>query len=856
MYNSSNVAPSATRVGNNVVPINYKLFFDTDFDSFKFKGKAEIQLKISEKCREFKINANQLDIMSVKLISGSIEQACRIKLDKKNKIATISFKTGVSGEAKLEIKFIGINNDAMYGFYRSSYKGLRGNTEYLLSSQFEAADARAAFPCFDEPEFKATFDVSIAIPRDMTALSNMPIKREEPSGKRKVVTFQTTPRMSTYLLYLGVGHFESISGNLGKLKINVYATPGKKKLCPMALNYAKKFIAFYEKYFGIKYPLPKVDLIAIPDFAAGAMENWGSITFREVALLGDEKHSSIGTKQQIAETVAHELAHQWFGDLVTMKWWNDLWLNESFATFMSFKAMEAVFPEWDVEKKYFDEVIATAFTADALKNTHPISVNVSTPEEINEIFDEISYEKGGTFLHMLEDFATPEVFRKGLHAYLEAHAYSNATKFDLWNAISDTAKKLRTGNASHIREFADYWLDKPGYPILKTAASHEALHIRQSRFMLSNMSNNIKSKWPIKIKYIEEGKNEKSIFMDSGTAELKASQKGYVKLNYGQDYLYRVAYDMPMLKKLCEAVRSRSMLGTDAWGIENDLFVMARTGQIRAVSYLEFVEEYFIGVGYPANSNIISHLGWLEAMLYDTFLYPDLVRVSTKFSSDIVERFGWSKKQNEDPTTTMLRSSALQALGRLGYKKVEQKMVAEMAKYLKTGKKPDPDMRSPIYYTSAWYGSSYLFGKILQLYKNESNPEEKRRLLQSLAFFRSKNEINEALRLSLSSPDIRLQDAFVIPAIMMSNPEAMQHVFKWTYAEWKTLMKKYDIGTHMLERYVDNFSVAYTANDYKRFKSFFASPSNARQDIKKTLAKTSERIGVNIKFRKANGLDA
>ncbi|MEM0144021.1 MAG: M1 family metallopeptidase, partial [Candidatus Parvarchaeum sp.] len=361
----------ANRLSGAVKPISYKLFFDTDFKNFVYDGMEEIEIMISKPSSSIKINSNRIKFKDVKIVSNGIQQDCKIKTYKKNKTATLSFDKAVSGKATLLIAFSGTNNEDMYGFYKSEYTGQKGTKEFILASQFEAADARAAFPCFDEPEFKATFDVTMEIPKDMRAISNMPIESEKIKNDRKTVKFLRTPKMSSYLLFLGVGKFDSVSTSLGKLKISVLATPGKKQLCYLALGYAKKFVAFYENYFGIKYPLPKLDLIAIPDFAAGAMENWGAITFRETAMLGTEKGSAVSYKQQIAETVAHELAHQWFGDLVTMEWWNDLWLNESFATYMSFKAMEAVFPEWQMDVQYFDEVIATAFSADSLINTHP-----------------------------------------------------------------------------------------------------------------------------------------------------------------------------------------------------------------------------------------------------------------------------------------------------------------------------------------------------------------------------------------------------------------------------------------------------------------------------------------------------
>jgi len=279
----------ANRLSDSVKPVSYKLFFNTDFKNFVYEGTEEIAISISKPLTSIKINSNKIKFKDAKIISKGVSQDCKVKIDEKSKTATLSFNKSVSGKAVLLIAFSGVNNDDMYGFYKSEYTDQNGKKEYLLTSQFEAADARAAFPCFDEPKFKATFDVTMEIPDGMLAISNMPIKSETASKGRKTVRFLTTPKMSSYLLFLGAGKFDRASTSLGKLKISVLATPGKKQLCYLALDYAKKFIAFYENYFGIKYPLPKVDLIAIPDFAAGAMENWGAITFRETAMLGNSK---------------------------------------------------------------------------------------------------------------------------------------------------------------------------------------------------------------------------------------------------------------------------------------------------------------------------------------------------------------------------------------------------------------------------------------------------------------------------------------------------------------------------------------------------------------------------------------
>ncbi|MEK6866160.1 MAG: M1 family metallopeptidase, partial [Thermoproteota archaeon] len=331
---------------------------------------------------------------------------------------------------------------------------------YLATSQFEAADARRAFPCWDEPKAKATFDISIIAENKFTAISNMPVTSKKRMKNKTLYKFAKTPIMSTYLIYLGVGEFEYLTSKIGKIQVRVITTKGNKSKGKYSLELGKKLLSSYEKYFGIKYPLPKLDLIAIPDFASGAMENWGAITFRETILLYDPKTSSTRTKQYIAEVISHEIAHQWFGNLVTMKWWNDLWLNESFATFMATKFVDKFYPEWDLWNQFVEDAMNTAMGLDSLKNTHPIDVKVNSTSEIREIFDAISYDKGGCVLRMLEHYVGESNFQKGLKQYLADFKYKNAEGQDLWDAIGKISKMP-------VRAMVLTWLKQPGFPVVE-----------------------------------------------------------------------------------------------------------------------------------------------------------------------------------------------------------------------------------------------------------------------------------------------------------------------------------------------------------------------------------------------------
>lgn len=839
-------------LGDNVTPLNYNITFDTNLKTFKFGGNEKIKVRVRKASRRIRLNCSEIRILGAKVASKGRVQQAKVSMNEKRQEAVLDLAEAIAGEAAIEINFIGTNNDRMYGFYRSRYTD-KGKERYILTSQFEAAYARTAFPCFDEPAFKATFDVSIIIDNALEAASNMPIKgiRRHKKG-RKAVTFNTTPRMSPYLLYLGVGNYDRVSGKVDGTEVNVITVPGRKALAKLPLDYCKRFLRYYNDYFGIKYPLPKVDLIGIPDFSAGAMENWGAIAFREIALLGDEKNSAVSVKQRIAEVIAHELAHQWFGDLVTMEWWNDIWLNESFATFMSYKAMDAVFPKWDMKTQYFDDTIAVAFGADALRSTHPVSVPIRMPDEIERIFDEISYEKGGTVLHMIENYAGAETFRRGLHIYLKRHGYGNASKYDLWKAIEDAGRAK--GNGAKVTDMASYWIDEPGYPIINVKREESVLRLGQERFLILDERLPKKQIWPIPVHYVTENeRTDKFTLMDREKKEIPIGNAAWVKLNRGQDYLYRVRYPDSILGGLGNQIKKGSIRGTDAWGVESDLFVLARSGRITLEEYLGFVERYCLGdLDYPLNLNISSDLGWFDLILTGKGQRREVERLIIRYHKRILGRLGWSKKKGDSNTTVMLRSAAISNLGRVGHKPTIKKALVLFDSYMK-GKGIDPDLKGAILGIAAWTGDRRRYEQIVKCYKKENTPNDKQRFLQSLGLFRERELILRDLKFAYSK-DVRLQDAYTLPAIISGNPVGKEMIWDWTRKNWKFLLKTHAVGTHMLDRFVENLSGAYTATRRREIALFFGRKSNMRKDIELTVAQTLERIGANINFMKANGI--
>src|SRR5882724_8521012 len=404
-------------------PDNYKLKFTPDLDKATFEGDETISVRVLKATSEITLNAADIDFHEVSITSGGTTQKATITPEKDKEMVVLAVEKPLAvGPATINVTYTGILNSEMRGLYL----GKDDQGRKYAASQFESTDARRAFPSFDEPDYKATFDITAVADKGMVAISNYKVVSDTPGpGDKHTVKFATTAKMSSYLAALVVGNFEYVEGSADGIHIRVYSTPGKKEMGKFALEAAEYIVGYFDKYFGIKYPYGKLDLIGLPDFSAGAMENVGCITFREVILLIDEKQGSVDLKKTIASVTSHEIAHMWFGDLVTMKWWDDVWLNEGFANWMESRPLAAIRPDWNIS---VDEAVDNqdALGLDALKTTHPVHAAVETPAQIDEAFDSITYKKGASVLRMVENYLGPDTFRKGVNTYLQAHAYGNA----------------------------------------------------------------------------------------------------------------------------------------------------------------------------------------------------------------------------------------------------------------------------------------------------------------------------------------------------------------------------------------------------------------------------------------------
>ena len=820
-----------------VIPINYELMFEPLFHNFKFNGEEIITLNLSKPTNSIKIDAAELSIKESHIIQGGKIISSESSLNEKDEKLTIKLAKKIKGKAKLSIKFTGTLNDRLLGFYKSQYKDRKGKTKYLATTQFEAADARRAFPCWDEPAVKATFDVSLLVDKHLDAISNMPVISKKKTGTKILHKFGRTPIMSTYLLYLGVGEFEYLHGKLRNIKIRIVTTKGNKNKGKLSLDFTKKFLGEYEKYFGIRYPLPKLDMIAIPDFAAGAMENWGAITFREAILLYDAKTSSTRTKQYIAEVISHELAHQWFGNLVTMKWWNDLWLNESFATFMATKIVNKFYPEWDLWDQFLGDAMLEAMSLDALKNSHPINVDVKHPAQIREIFDAISYDKGGNVLRMLENYVGIENFRKGLKYYLTQHKYSNAEGQDLWKSIGRVAHKP-------VDAMMKTWIDQVGYPVVDVKRNNSKVSLTQRRF-LSDGSISSKNRWSIPI-HIEEGDHESSILMKSqkSVVSLKNIDSNFI-VNSGRYGFYRVQYDDNSLANLSLLIDEKILNHVDRWSLQNDLFSQCVSGTKQIQEYLDFTTSYHDEDDYITLQNLAQNLYHLYKLTRKEKFSDEIRTYNVQFLGTIFDRLGWDSQKNEKHTNALLRSFVITALGKLGDKEILNEAKKRFNKFLKNKNSLAADLQEPVFVLMAWQGNEKTYNKLLSLYKKSTLQEEKIRFLIAMCNFKQKNLLLKTLALSLT-PEVRSQNIRVPIMGVSANIYGSDILWPWLKNHWKKLVRRFGVGNPLANRIVASIGSVIDDKQEKDLRKFFK--RNPLPGTERVIEQTLERVRIKSAF--------
>ena len=804
------------RLSKNVVPTEYELQLRPDLENFTFHGVETISLEILKPTKTLTLHSKELEIITAS-ISGIFG---KISYDIKSETATFTFPRAIkSGKIKLTLVFKGILNDKMRGFYKSSYV-FEGKVHHIATTQLEATDARRAFPCFDEPAQKAVFHMSLVVPKGKTVISNtLPISNAIHESGYEVIKFSPTPKMSTYLLAFIVGDFEYIEKKSNRgVVVRVYTTPGKIHQAKFALDCAVKTLEFYEKYFDIPYPLKTLDMIAVPDFDSGAMENWGAITYRENALLVDEVNSSAGSKQWVALVIAHEIAHQWFGNLVTMEWWTHLWLNEGFASYIEYLAVDKLFPHWDIWTQFSTNDLGVALRLDALATTHPIEIEVRNPSEIGEIFDAVSYSKGASVIRMLASYLGEKDFRDGLRYYLKKHSYKNTETIHLWQAFEKVSGK-------HVTKMMHNWTSKPGYPVVKAKLIKKKINFSQSRFFSSPISAkkaHDKTKWEFPLNY----KNN--------------------KVNFGEAGFYRTAYSKELLQKLREPIQNKNLSPRDRLGVIRDLFALSEAGTIPTTDALEFLSVYKNEDNYTVWFELASGLAQLEQIFAKEKSIDDLTNLIGELFSPIVNKMGWTKKENESHADTLLRSLSISRAGKSGNHEIITEARKRFKKML-SGSNVDPNIRGAIYGIVATHGGLKEYNSLVEKYKKENLHEEKNRIGSALGDFTDTKILKRACEFSLSR-NVRIQDTVAILSSIGANPAGRDVWMSFISNNWKTLISRYDGGGFTISRLIKGISASAEEKHFKTFKKFFA--THEAPGAKRSIEQVLERLEGNILWLK------
>ncbi len=852
---------SRFRLPSTVRPEHYRVTLAPDLEAFTFEGSESINITVDEPVAEIVLNAAELDVSSAWLESPAGRlTADRISYDEENERVALGFpEQAPAGAATLHIEFTGVLNDQLRGFYRSSYTSADGVERRLATTQFEATDARRALPCWDEPSVKASFEVTLIVPSELEAISNMPEAAVEPApGGRKSVRFEPTPRMSTYLLAFVVGDMARVEATAadGTL-VRVWATRGKERLGRFALESSVNALAYMNDYFGVAYPLPKMDHIAVPDFAAGAMENWGAITYRETALLYDPEESAAQAKQRILEVVAHEMAHMWFGDLVTMEWWDDLWLNESFASWMGDKTVDHLYPEWRMWTQFVSHDTNAALGLDGLRNSHPIEANVDDPAEIRELFDAISYSKGGSVLRMLEDYVGPETFRRGLRDYLSEHAYANARGIHLWDAINRRAQADGAGLGAPVTELMEAWIKQVGYPVVQARVDRSApdapVAVSQSRFLYDYLLEPASDAtlWPTPISARQAGSDavSKSVLSTAEGALDVRPGAGWVKLNAGQTGFYRVAYEESEWARLGTAIAAQELSPVDRLGLQNDAYALMKSGRLPATAFLSLAESFVGETDAIVWGDLAANLRGLENLLAGTPELQGYRRFAGSLFSRIAADVGWDEQPGDGHLESLRRSTVIGQLGGYGDEATLAEALRRFTAYASGGAPLRPDIRAVVFGLAAQQSNSETYSELWRLHHAADLHEEKVRILGALARVRDQELLRDLLERSMGD-EVRSQDTPLVLVQAGGSPEGRHLAWEFLKERWEELDRRYGKGGFAIMRLVSigaGFATAERETEVREFFESHPAPSAAR-----TVQQTLESIRLNTRWAEKN----
>lgn len=816
------------RLYDQFQPENYNLSLKVDDATMTFNGTVRITgKKVGRPSERFTFHQKGLKVTSAVITKNDKNGdqdfiAARINNhDSYDEVRLHCDQMLYPGNYTISLEFEGTITRPMNGIYPCFFEH-DGKQKQLIATQFESHHAREAFPCIDEPEAKASFDLTLVTPEanSKTVIANTPRTKALNAEGWLTSVFDTTPRMSTYLLAFVYGDLDYLEAKTAAgVLVRSYATPDNVVHGQFALDVAVRCLDFYNEYFDVEYPLAKCDFVALPDFASGAMENWGCITFREQAMLVDPANTSLGSKQYVAEVVAHELTHQWFGNLVTMKWWNDLWLNESFATYMAYLAVDHLFPEWEYMQQFLVDEQLPAYKEDSLQNTHPISVQINHPDEIRTIFDAISYNKGGSVLHMLHDYIGADDFQGGLREYLKKHAYYNTESADLWAAWESVSGKP-------VGEFMTAWTTQEGYPIVHAEITDEAEILKQERFYLNPSADKLSTLWPIPL----SPNDGFTITEAETTAELSQTfdENSFPTFNTERSAFCRVVYDPVTLAKIAQPQRISLLPVSFRLGLLADAFEASKAGYYSTIDALKLLEAYSEEDNTMVWDVIAGNLGSLKLVMNDDEVREGMKPYIRQLIAKQLDRLGWDEKNNDSHFDKLLRPTILGLAAA-----ADEQTVVEKCKQLfadmKISEDIHPDVRGIVYSTVARHGAQSEFDKLWDLHCKSQSSEERVVLSGALTAFEHDDQITRALA-KVTTKDVRLQDAIYWVAYSFGNRYARATTWQWVKDNWQWLKDNMgeDLSFYRMPLYVAR--VQSDASFLREFEAFFNEHMNPAFD--------------------------
>jgi puromycin-sensitive aminopeptidase len=823
------------RLPKTVRPVRYELGIDVDLEAWQFRGSAEIEVTLAESTGAVTLHAAELEIGNVRAVlpDGTRLQGATA-LNPIAETATLRFERALpAGRVRLGLEFRGTILARLRGFYRSQKDGDR-----YAATQFEAADARRAFPCFDEPECKARFALTLNVPAHLTAVSNGAVQSETPlGGGRKAVRFTETPPISSYLVAYTVGPYEATppAHGHGRWPVRVFLPRGMAAKGIYARDVHVRSLDALEDYTAIPYPYGKVDAIGIPDFEAGAMENPGAITYRLTAIAADSARASTPTLKGIFYTAAHELTHMWWGDLVTMAWWDDLWLNESFATFIGYKVVADLMPEWGMWRD-FVATLARPFNLDALVSTHPISFEVRNAKQATERFDVITYWKGAAVVRMIEGFLGAEAFRTGVRAYLERYRERNATADDFW-------RELGTASGRDVATIANAWIKQAGHPLLTLSGTGETVRIGQQRFFADSAAADDGTRWPtpVVIKYgTADGVCEERVLVDGAATSVSLPGAEWFYPNGDGAGFYRFALDDAALARLVPVVQA-ALTAPERLTLVGNQWALAKAGKIAIDQFFAMLSGFRTETDRAVLAAITERLYWINANLLEDAARPDFEGFVDAFFRPLLDALGWDPRPDETADDRLRRATVIAALGDLASASdVIAEAARRLAAYLADPNSLDPNLASVVVSLAARAGDADLYQRYLERKRAAaSDPEDEQRFLFGLTAFERPELIQRTLTLTVSD-EVRPQDRAHLFARLLGSRPARTPAWAFIRDHWIEITAPLD---PMLQQNIIRALAQLTPEPMASEARVFL-PPRATNETRETISQTVEQLGI------------